>query len=703
MSNIPGGYPVDPHSQLPHDYSMADTAAAAAARTTGTSAADEDMTDAAAAAAAARTTGTSTADEDIPMEDDTPPLPPAKDDDVPNPAKRRAIGGVRVEATHDSEQYARDKAKQAIRENKEMARKLKAMEDALAAQTQYFQRTQEWHKNQLAVMNMQWDKKVGEVEEKVAKHKEQMDRAYNEQLERHKADQLHLLKAQLDSANAARELKLQEELAKIAEERQREKDAADRAETRRQADWETNAAAFNAHVSTQRLGARRAETVETRFPDTAPPLRPQYVSAATRQERQVEAIIRDNNGRFPTVMLTAPTEPGPSGGTPTPEPGPSAETPQSAPVLVNVQDQAGNPLAINLDPAVMPKPQEGAKKPRKQQNRKPGVEAEYERARQTQQALLTTAQDRNWKEIIRIFWRKKYGFGCSKDWVAYKGEEEGKSLRCSAGLEHLNASSKLYFGSGWASSLWNKEILQLCVKEVLRKRKEDPNSYAVPDVTAMYLEALLYGNLKDAHTEWARHQPRGGETEEEAKRRADQYDADRRAKNVGNSRKQSKFAKREKVADLMMKVYTAKFDARAVEAWKWRKELMRVLGAAGMSSEEDNIADVMTSRREMASMMVHAIKVCPWRAPKVNEHMEAIDEAAPSVMKAASNGRMRTRTKEASESLPPLGLPRSVYNAAWLSAQKALMSNIEEEYETSETEFKIMEVNEVARNNSGAL
>lgn len=98
-------------------------------------------------------------------------------------------------------------------------------------------------------------------------------------------------------------------------------------------------------------------------------------------------------------------------------------------------------------------------------------------------------------------------------------------------------TSKLFFGSGWATCLWNKQILQLCVDEVLRRRNLDSTRYGVPDVKSGYLMALLYNHLKDARVEWNRHQPQGGETEEEAETRAVAYAEKRRLKTVQNSRK----------------------------------------------------------------------------------------------------------------------------------------------------------------------
>ena len=111
-------------------------------------------------------------------------------------------------------------------------------------------------------------------------------------------------------------------------------------------------------------------------------------------------------------------------------------------------------------------------------------------------------------------------------------------LRCEAGETAPEAcTSKLYFGPSWATCLWNKKIVEFFVQQVLEKRKEDPNAYDVPDVSDVYLSALFYNFLKDARTEWSRHQPRHGESVVDARKRVEAFEVDRRTRNIANSRK----------------------------------------------------------------------------------------------------------------------------------------------------------------------
>ncbi|KAJ6552409.1 hypothetical protein DFH09DRAFT_856219, partial [Mycena vulgaris] len=130
------------------------------------------------------------------------------------------------------------------------------------------------------------------------------------------------------------------------------------------------------------------------------------------------------------------------------------------------------------------------------------------------------------------------GLNRAKDFFDYVGVSEATAQRCEEGETEPGASSyQLFFGSGWANCVWNKTILDKSIQEVLRKRAEDPGHYDVPNVSHNYLLALFFNCLKDAQSEWSRHQPRVGESLVEARERAEAYDVDRRERNIGNSRK----------------------------------------------------------------------------------------------------------------------------------------------------------------------
>ncbi|KAJ7020208.1 hypothetical protein C8F04DRAFT_1275412 [Mycena alexandri] len=411
-------------------------------------------------------------------------------------------------------------------------------------------------------------------------------------------------------------------------ERLREKEMMERDRAKRQAEFETNIAAFNARNSTQRLGPWSAATEQETIPQGPPPLRAQYTTQATRDARRVGVLIRENVGRYLGVNMT-PAQPAPV------DPGSSGNSGPAAP--------GTNTFTIDWnDPRFTDALQQAVAKPTREQR---------------------TMGDLDWKKVTNIFWCHWSGRDRAKDWVDYLAETEATSLRCTAGGIQAQASSKFYFGSGWQTCLWNKQLLELLVKHMLEKRAADPNKYNVPDVSHGYLMALYYGSLKEAHAEWSRQQPRGGETTHDARVRAAEYNTKRRERNIGNSRKQAKFKRRISIASKMIRISGAKGDTNGVDAWTWlRDEFLGNLQSGGMSSEEDEIADV-THNGEMASTTIHGIKICPWRAKEVNSNLMLIDGMATLTSTTSRNARMWARTETQSETFPPIRLPREMYDA----------------------------------------
>lgn len=288
---------------------------------------------------------------------------------------------------------------------------------------------------------------------------------------------------------------------------------------------------------------------------------------------------------------------------------------------------------------------------------------------------------------------------------------EDTANRCDAGETAPDANSyQLFFGIGWATSLWNKAVLDKSIQDVLRKRAEDPGHYDIPDVTEGYLKALFVNCLRDARNEWARHQPRLGETLEEARERATTYELERRERNVGQSRKRNvsggsestrsasgltrwqKFNVRCQTTETMMKISLAKQDEGAAATWKWLKDdLLDELDVAGMSSEEDEPVEVNCGDQRMVTT-AHKIKICPWRLSKVTEYVELIDDATQKRMTKPVQKRFRIRGQTRSMTDPPLKLARALYDTAWLAEQKAFIPDIEEQLEISEKELKLMEI-----------
>ncbi|KAJ6628113.1 hypothetical protein B0H10DRAFT_1940666 [Mycena sp. CBHHK59/15] len=597
------------------------------------------------------------------------------------PAKRMAItnpGRAEIDDAREVADIAKERAKAAIRE------KLTTRGDARKG-------THLWsfsHSSTNPPQDTQW-----------RTHLENFKGQVHHDFEQQRVRNYEYMKGQMQ---ADLEAEYQKNLAEIEENNRRQEDIRRRKQEREKADYETKLAAYHARFSSQRVGTRLAQDSGIdvpHFPDAPPVREPQFVSPTTQEGRRLETIIRQGAGRFPIVSQTAPTQPGPSTVADPPET-PEQYNTSGGQLLMDLNDPRVVQRLKGMVDELMTGKGGGVKKssPRK---KKIGTASALVKARKEEQEKLKPEDDRRWKKITIEHWRLKTGLNRAKDFYDYQGVTNETHERCEDGETAPDANSNrctLYFGFGWANALWNQHIVDNLVKLVLRKRAEDPGRYDVPDVSDEYLKALFNNYLKEARAEWSRHQPRTGESLEDARERAEAYDAERRDKNNGTSRKKAKHTLRRKTTEKMLHVSVAKDDQAGAKVWRWlRDELIDELGVAGMSSEEDEPAEVTCGNTRKVTT-VHNIKIHPWCAQKVNDYVEMIDDTTEKCMMKLVNKRMRMRTGDKSRSGPPLQLPHALFDPAWLSKQKEFIPDIEEHLQISEKKFEMMEI-EVANLN----
>ncbi|KAJ7351645.1 hypothetical protein DFH08DRAFT_957942 [Mycena albidolilacea] len=484
-------------------------------------------------------------------------------------------------------------------------------------------------------------------------------------------DAVHAQKlAEVEQSRRQADAEHAKKLADAEEKRRQNQEQSARKADKKQADYETQIAALHSRLSAKRPGCRpNNEMEDVEFPEGPPARPPQFVLQRTREQRRVEMIIRDESGCLPSVCMTTPTPPVSS----STQPATGAQPPTSSSSSAETAEQTllsalGNPAFQKQLKALL-----GGKDMSKCKRRtKPGAMRRLDEASTEQQRQLTVDEDKRWKTIIRTNWYIDRGVTRAKDFANYVGINEETYKECEEGLKAPDGpTAQLYFGPGWANSLWNQKITEGAVKRILQKRAEDPGHYDVPDVTNIYLEALYQNNLKYAHTAWSLYQPRPGETNEQARARAEGYEMDRRDKNVGNARKVHKFQLRMQATTRMWKISAAKNEQHGVETWGYLKDdLLPELDTGGMSSEEDE---------EVEGKF-------PWLDPKVTNCLKVIDDAVEAITKDTAK-RMRVQGKLVSVTAPPLGLPRALFDEAWLEEQKKLIPDVEEELEISEKDF----------------
>lgn len=218
--------------------------------------------------------------------------------------------------------------------------------------------------------------------------------------------------------------------------------------------------------------------------DGIPKRVPQFVSNTTREQRRIEVILREG-GRFQPVSMTMPTQPtqptpsssgAPQDEQPEPEPS-SSSSPDVLAALENpliqqrIMDMVGEKLKV--------------KSKGKKRNVKVGFAAALNQARETQQEAITHEQDLRWKvglpsvssrnepqfhaqTLVREKYKSITGINRGKDFFDYEGVATATVKRCDEGdpsARPQGSNEKLYFGEGWASSLWNRIIFDKCIEE----------------------------------------------------------------------------------------------------------------------------------------------------------------------------------------------------------------------------------------------
>ncbi|KAJ7798550.1 hypothetical protein B0H14DRAFT_2617811 [Mycena olivaceomarginata] len=478
--------------------------------------------------------------------------------------------------------------------------------------------------------------------------------------------------------------RLEAELVALNAEHAKKITELNREAQKRQADYETQIAAVDSRLSAKRPGFRnpsdKMEDVE--FPEGPLARPPQFVSETTRKQRVVETIIRDGSGCLPSACMTTATLPASS----SMQPATGAQPPSSSSSSAETVDQSL--LETLLEALGKPPVQQRVREilgtngvQKRKRKMKAGEMSSLAFARREEQRKLTHDQDKRWKTIIRRNWYTDRRLPRARDFFNYEGVSEATHKGCEDGLVAPEGpTSKLYFGPGWVNSLWNKKIFQHSIRRILQKRAEDPGHYDVPDVKEDYLMALFSNLLREARAGWSRHQLRAGETNEQACECAETYEMERRERSVGSACKMHKFQ------------YLCRKDGNGIETWTWLKDdLLAELDSGGMSSEEDEELEVVCGDTRRFTT-AHSIKILPWRDAKVTDCLKVIDDASELAIEKVAAKCMRMRGSRNSTTAPPLGLPRTLYNEAWLAEQKKFIPNIKEALEISEKEFPIKEI-----------
>ncbi|KAJ3766234.1 hypothetical protein FB446DRAFT_654110, partial [Lentinula raphanica] len=227
---------------------------------------------------------------------------------------------------------------------------------------------------------------------------------------------------------------------------------------------------------------------------------------------------------------------------------------------------------------------------------------------------------------------------------------------------------RLYFGTNYSRSAWNKAVINNILQTVPDKRRE--LRYQLCDLDVDVQSAILWGFIKQAQVSWIRFYPRlvddKAETSGEAGTRAREYNERRIVDTRINTRKnqasfQLKFERRKR--DIVSLLERADPDSLDRTHLQRTQDVLLKLGVDGQSSEESGDEDTFLvtvphyRRRIITRMMTDLDK----RAKDLSKEQRLVNKRAMPRPK-----HIRERTNKISTRTTKKGLPRSLYHRQYI-------------------------------------
>ncbi|KAJ7114577.1 hypothetical protein C8R43DRAFT_1138392 [Mycena crocata] len=419
------------------------------------------------------------------------------------------------------------------------------------------------------------------------------------------------------------------------------------------------------------------------FPPADPVLVPQFITEQTKRARYLETVYKraDKGARIPIL----PLQPAAS----------SSETREIPEEVLTFDDQDEQSVAFVTDIVKrvladmrITEVQVHEEKAAKRGPSKRAMDIKV------QQSKLTEGEDILYKRAFREVWRTTFQRVTAAEFSDYQPVSVDKVIACNAGeVGPDEADLTLDFSEGFMSSLWNKELLQRLTSSFLEARSRGPNKYGLPDVSAEYVMGEYYGHLKRSQETWALWQPRYNkltgtcETANEVKIRVEAYLKKRQLSVNGRGARQRKYKRRVKVVKSLIDIKIERGDVD-LESWRFLLRILEHLGVGGMSSEDNGVGEF-----QGRTTPIFVVRLCPWRAQTVTDYMKLVDQSGSSM---ATNIHALPRERSASlkgTTPAPTGMPRKMYDEAWLANIKEKRPRYyEEELRISEEAFELLVV-----------
>ncbi|KAJ6472994.1 hypothetical protein C8R45DRAFT_1103593 [Mycena sanguinolenta] len=592
----------------------------------------------------------------------------------------------------------RNKAKQKQRELEMKEKELQTVRAEMVERQR--QMDAQWTTT-LSNADAHWNKAWAEKERQIAMATAEVERQKQEA-----AATAEKRKQEVEAEAEKRKQELETEAEKRKQELEADVEAQKVALAKHKADFDNKMAAFAARQII--LNESPLPTTEPHFLTHPPELRTKVVTDGLRKQCNLEATDNALGHCIPHFIVEpGANTAGPSAGAP----GPSQTNPLQ-PMTIDLNDPL---LEQKLTPAVCKVLQAMGIKDitvtKTVRGRKPN---KYTVAKKETKQMLTKSQNETWQRLAREFMIAATGYNHAKDFREYEPATDEEKEQCEEGQVSPRVDSKLYFGPGFLSCLWNAKILRKWAALAQEKQNADPNRWGVPSVDGNYMVALFRTTLTSCQAEWKRAQPLPGEAEKDTEARVVAWDKKRLDQAAWKRRKETKFKSRGAIIEKMIHIELqkerrmeflrsrsddAEMEGNAdtekisnLDVCRFLQELLERLGKAGMSSEETSTHEVMIGVARAYTTM-HKVLISPWRNEKIRKYMEWIDTAGDSLELKSTARRPRVRVSvESPTEGAPLKLPRSLYNEDWLAGEEEFDEDVETTLEISSEDFAILEI-----------
>ncbi|PBK83597.1 hypothetical protein ARMGADRAFT_1037770 [Armillaria gallica] len=279
-----------------------------------------------------------------------------------------------------------------------------------------------------------------------------------------------------------------------------------------------------------------------------------------------------------------------------------------------------------------------------------GSSFQHSDVKHSQESQMSSDEVSDWRRLIRHIWRWAYGTEKHADFSTYQPASPAIIDSYKRGIGPGPGDDLvLDFGHGWGQSTWNKVVL----KKLLEHAHLEQREKGLADVSDNYINAILWGYLKQAQESYAKWE-QGKEAEE-----------------IHGTSGHCKTC------------YTGENQYWSCGPF-YLDLFQRYFGVIGEDSS--TTATVKGIWQE-----IFMVKLCEWRAKEVDGYLSTIDQKGSEAKLPGPGPKkaLRVPTTEIGEYPAVPNLPHCLYDAKWLSEWSWVKLN---QLQVSEEAFHLLMV-----------